>query len=122
MQQLAGLINESKLDEAVESNIQLKKELDTLKRASILENASKDLADTEAEKLGKLLEGVDFENEELFAEKVSVIKENYFPKNGSSTQVSSVITEDSESTAETLVEDSVVSRYARALSRTVKKN
>jgi len=113
---------ESKLDEAVESNIQLKKELDTLKRASILENASKDLADTEAEKLGKLLEGVDFENEELFAEKVSVIKENYFPKNGSSTQVSSVISEDSESTAETLVEDSVVSRYARALSRTIKKN
>jgi hypothetical protein len=113
---------ETKLDEAVESNIQLKRELDSLKRTSILENASKDLADTEAEKLSKLLEGVDFENEELFAEKVSVIKENYFPKNGNSAQVNSPITEDSESTAETLVEDSTVSRYARALSRTIKKN
>ena len=112
---------ESKLDEALNNSIELKKELDSLKRHSVLENISKDLADTEAEKLVKLLEGVDFENEELFTEKVSVIKENYFPKNNSVKQASTSITEDSESPIETLVEDSTVSRYAKALSRTIKK-
>lgn len=113
---------EDKLNEAITGNIEMKKELEEMKRIAVLENASKDLADTEAEKLGKLLEGVDFENEELFAEKVSVIKENYFPKNNKAVSTHSITEDSSEPPADMLVEDSTVSKYARALSRTIKKN
>ena len=38
------------------------------------------LAETEKEKLVKLIEGVEFDSEESFTEKVKVIRENYFPK------------------------------------------
>lgn len=113
---------EDKLNEALNGNIEMKKELEDMKRAAVLESASKDLADTEAEKLAKLLEGVDFENEELFAEKVSVIKENYFPKNSKPVSTNSITEDSSEPPADMLVEDSTVSKYARALSRTIKKN
>lgn len=45
-----------------------------------LAEGSSDLADTEAEKLAKLAEGIEFEDVEQFKEKLSVLKESYFGK------------------------------------------
>ena len=45
-----------------------------------LAEESSGLADTEAEKLKKLAEGIDFEDVEQFKEKLAVIKESYFGK------------------------------------------
>ena len=56
----------SRLDESIELNIALKEELDALKRAQIIGEACKDLTATDAEKMGKLLEGVEFGDEDLF--------------------------------------------------------
>ena len=39
---------------------------------------------TESEKLASLLEDVEFGDSEIFAEKVAVVKETYFPKQGAS--------------------------------------
>lgn len=112
----------SKLNEALEGNFEMRKELENLKRQVVLEDAAKDLADTEAERLFKLLDGVDFENENLFAEKVAVIKENYFPRGKKVESQNNLLPEDdSDSTTEMLVEDSTVSKYANALSRTIRK-
>lgn len=69
----------AKLDETIQTNIALKAELDAIKRDRIIESACKDLTATDAEKMSKLLEGVEFDNEKLFVEKVKVVKENYFP-------------------------------------------
>jgi hypothetical protein len=113
---------EEKLNETLENNMKMRKELEGMKRQSVLENATKDLADTESERLFKLLEGVDFENENLFSEKVAVIKENYFPKIKNMITTENILPEDdSDSTADMLVEDSSVSKYAKALSRTIRK-
>ena len=57
-----------------EDKVELAKELNALKAAAILDEQTKDLAATEAEKLKKLVEGVDFDSEDLYREKVSVIK------------------------------------------------
>jgi hypothetical protein len=87
---------------------------------------SKDLASTEAAKLGKLLEGVDFENEDLYREKVSVIKENYFPKKQvtestkQSAQIQQTLIEDT-GVAPDYTGDTVVNAYAQALSRSIKR-
>lgn len=118
---------EAKLDEAIGSNVDLNKEVTSLKRQAVVEELSKDLADTEAAKLGKLLEGVDFENEDLYREKVSVIKDNYFPKNAVTESVSHSVQAQQTLTEETDVPtgftdgSSVVSTYAKALSRSIKR-
>jgi hypothetical protein len=116
----------TKLDEAISHSVELNKEVISLKRAAIIEELSKDLANTEAAKLGKLLEGVDFENEDLYREKVSVIKENYFPKNivtegKVSVQSQQTLTEDNDIPTELSEGTSTVSVYAQALSRSFKR-
>lgn len=114
------------LNEAIGVSVELNKEVTSLKRNAIIEEMSKDLADTEAAKLGKLLEGVDFENEDLYREKVSVIKENYFPKNvitegKVSVPSQQVLTEDVDTPTEISEGSSTVSIYAKALSRSIKR-
>lgn len=71
----------ARLNDTVAENIQIKTELDGIKRDRIIEQACRDLTATDAEKMSKLLEGVEFGNEELFTSKVKVVKENYFPGN-----------------------------------------
>ena len=118
---------EAKLDEAIGNNVDLNKEVTSLKRQAVVEELSKDLADTEAAKLGKLLEGVDYENEDLYREKVSVIKDNYFPKNAvtesvsQSVQAQQTLTEETDVPTEFTAGSSVVSTYAKALSRSIKR-
>jgi len=117
---------EAKLDEAIGHNVDLNKEVTSLKRIAVVEELSKDLADTEAAKLGKLLEGVDFENEDLYREKVAVIKENYFPKkqvneSKQTSQVQQTLIEDTGVAPEITSGDNVVNAYAQALSRTIKR-
>jgi len=69
---------EDKLNEEVASNITAQQSIEELKRKEIISEASKDLADSEIEKLQELAEDVDFEDEEKFVEKVSTLKEAYF--------------------------------------------
>lgn len=115
---------ESKLDEAININVELNAQVAELKRESILEELSKDLADTEAAKLRKLVEGVNFDEEEIYKEKVSVIKENYFPKNSATPAAqpqAQTLIEDTAESIDTAVNSSTVDVYAKALSRSIKR-
>ena len=69
---------EKKLNEQIEKNVEQNKAIGELKRQDIIDEASKDLADTAKEKFNKLAEEVEFSNEEDFTTKVSTIKESYF--------------------------------------------
>ena len=69
---------EDKLNEEVAQNISLSQDVEELKREKIISEASKDLADSELEKLKTLAEDVDYEDEEKFQEKISTLKEAYF--------------------------------------------
>jgi hypothetical protein len=71
---------ESKLNETTQKIIDTNEQLEDYKRESIIREASRDLADTQVEKLKSLVEDVDFDSEEKFAEKVATIKESYFSK------------------------------------------
>jgi hypothetical protein len=108
------------LNDAISYNVELNKEVISLKRDAIVEEMSRDLAATEASKLDKLLEGVEFDNESLYREKVAVIKENYFPKNTITESTKSVQTQQTlieETDTSVSYDNSVVSTYAKALSR-----
>jgi hypothetical protein len=71
---------EEKLNEAVADSIELSESLRNVKRVALIAEASRDMAQTQAEKLNDLLEGVAFEDETSFASKVETIKESFFGK------------------------------------------
>jgi hypothetical protein len=114
----------AKLDETIQANIALKAELDAIKRDRIIESACKDLTATDAEKMSKLLEGVEFDNEKLFTEKVKVVKENYFPGNAP-VSPEKTLEEQVQNEGEKITEQVVpanMKMYTEALGRTVKFN
>ena len=106
---------EGKLNEQIESNIQLTKENDGMKKEAILLDVASDLADTEVEKFAGLAEGVAYENADDYAEKLSTLKESYFPKTPSSNN------DDTAAPVEGSVEDmdvtDTMSAYMSAISR-----
>jgi len=85
MQHLNVAALEDKLNEAIESNIELTKVNAGLQRTDILLDVASDLADTEVEKFAGLTENIEYSNEEDFREKVNTIKESYFPKSKATT-------------------------------------
>ena len=110
---------EGQLDEEINRGVELQKELSQFKKDDALRGATKDLADTETEKISKLAEGIEYENEEQYIEKLNVLKESYFPK---SDAVTSEITEADETievsderTEEKLNED--MQHYTSAIKR-----
>lgn len=114
---------EENLDVQLENNVNLNAEVSELKKQLIIKEMTDDLADTEVNKLGKLLEGVEFENDEIYREKVKVIKENYFPADAHKESVTSqqALIEETDQQAVFSGND-VISSYAQALSRTIKRN
>ena len=71
---------EEALNASTAKAIQVSEELESMKRNEIIREASKDLAETQVEKLAKLVEDITFEDEDTFAEKVKTVKESYFKK------------------------------------------
>ena len=107
---------EEKLNETTEQTIRVNGELEELKRDAIIREHSRDLAETQVEKLKTLAEDIDFEDEETFAMKVSTIKESYFTK-----KTPSVVGEEmiDESVDEEEIPSSMA-RYVSALRQTHK--
>lgn len=110
---------ESELSKAIDENVTIIKEYTELKKQIIFEESTKDLASTEVEKLKKLVEGVEYESDDLYKEKLSVIKENYFPKVAKTSPEKTLIEE--TGTGKPFDTNDVMSKYVEAISR-AKKN
>ena len=108
---------EASVNEAVAKNISMQEELETYKRNAIIAEAAEGLAVTEAEKLKKLAEDVDFDDEATFAEKVATIKESYFTKKVSE---SADIEEDTSDDAPVVEVTDTMSQYLSAIKKTSK--
>jgi len=76
---------EENLNKSTEDNIQLTSVNQAYAKADVIRRNSSGLAATEAEKLGSLVEDVEFEDEETFEMKVKTIKESYFSNGKSET-------------------------------------
>jgi tetrahydromethanopterin S-methyltransferase subunit B len=112
---------EEKLNATTGDAISLAEELETYKRNTIIAEASRGLADTQAEKLAELLGNVDFEDEETFVTKVNTVKESYFSKEipEQLEESMSTLTEDTEQ--EEVEVSSSMEIYLNALRKTSKK-
>jgi len=107
---------EAQVNEATAKAITLAEEVESFKRAAIIREASKDLADTQMEKLESLAESVDFDNEESFAQKVATLKESYFAK----TKTTESIVEDTDEASDEVEVSPMMEQYINALRKSNK--
>ena len=116
---LAGEVEEleTALNDQTAKNLAMNEELEGYKKDAIVREASKDLADTQIEKLKGLVENVDFEDEETFAEKVATIKESYFNKKTTTNSADFDTEEDNDTVVEAT---GSMAQYVNALKQTKK--
>jgi hypothetical protein len=69
---------ESKLNEQIEKNVELKKDNSVKSQKEIMSEIANDLADTQKEKFAKLAEEIEYSTAEDFKKKCETIKESYF--------------------------------------------
>ena len=87
------------------------------KRQEIIDEHSKDLADTAKEKFDSLVEGVEYSSEEDFAQKVKTIKESYFEQKAEKSASADIddVAEGDESNADL---SDAMAAYTNAISKT----
>jgi len=109
---------EGRINEMMEEQIQSKSVNATLVKEQVLSALSSDLAETEIEKFKSLIEDVDFSSEESYHQKLSTLKESYFPK------TSQVLTETLDDVETGIAQDidtsDSMAAYMSAIGRTVK--
>lgn len=123
---------EESLNQEIDKNIHTNKELREYKKLDALYTVSEGLTDVQVEKMQKLAEGIEYETEEQYADKLQTIKENYFPtkeQQETLNEETSAQTQDDMEVVNEESEDEVafegapesIRRYADAISRTIKK-
>ena len=104
---------EEQVNTTVADNVALKAEVEKLQRAAIVTEASTGLSEAQADKLKGLVEDIDADDSEAFAEKVAQIKESYF-KAKVTTQEEEVIEEDTDNE---VAVSGAMSAYLEALNK-----
>lgn len=109
----------TKLTESTDIIVEQRKELNAMKRDSILKEISEGLALTEAEKLKSLVDELEFESADTFSAKVKTLKESYFTKKSSKTIVESVVTDSNvlDEDVKPLVLDPAINQYVQLLNK-----
>jgi hypothetical protein len=110
---------EEQLQAATEKSVKLAESVEGLTREKLVVEATEGMIATDAEKLKSLVESIEFEDQESFAKKVSIIKEAHFTK----TTTSVAITEEAEEgqSIEQQTASPRMAAYMAAISRTTKK-
>ncbi len=103
---------ESKLNESIEENVGLSKQVGGYIKNGIVTEIAEGLSLSQKEKLISLAEAVEFENEEAFKSKVSTLRESYFSTKPEKTTVSEDV--EVENRPEP---NSAMGAYAEAISR-----
>ena len=106
---------EEKLNDTTGKAIAMAEELEGLQRDAIIREASRDLAETQVEKLKSLVEDIDFEDEETFSKKVATVKESYFTKTQSTESADFDTTDESDDIVEA---SGSMAQYLAALKKT----
>jgi hypothetical protein len=111
---------ETKLNETTQKVIDQSGEIEEMTKDRIINESASDLADTQVEKLKSLVNDLDFESEEKFAEKVNTIKEAHFSQETGSSDESPMIEEDGHD--EVMETSPNMERYVSTLKKTAPKN
>ena len=107
---------ETKLNETTQKVIDQSGEIEEMTKDRIINESASDLADTQVEKLKSLVNDLDFEDAEKYAEKVKTIKEAHFSQETGSSEESPVIEEDGHD--EVMETSPNMDRYVTTLKKT----
>ena len=104
------------VNQTIEKNVELNQKVSENARQEIINDVSSDLAATEAEKLGKLAESIEYKDAESFRKGVETLKNSYYPtKEASDTESNEVAANAGSDLSESMA------AYTAAISKT-KKN
>jgi hypothetical protein len=106
---------ETKLNEQIEKNISINKRLSEATAGGILSDVAEGLTTVQKDKLASLAEGVEFESEESYKDKLETLKESYF-KSSPKRSESEVLTESTDQDV-----TGSMAAYMQVLSRSVQK-
>ena len=123
---------EGSLNSEIQKNIDSSKELQEYKKMDALYTVSEGMTEVDQEKMVKLAEGIEYEDEESYTEKLQIIKDKYFrTENAEDKQVltegSTDTQDDMEPNDENSSDDVMaqapehIQHYAKAISRTITK-
>ena len=114
---------EGKLNEAIETNIELNSIVEDYQRDELVNEATAELTSMESEKLRGLSEGVGFEDVDQYRQALDTLKENYFPRTSKGGAVQ--LDEEAEISENGIVEEAprnaAMASYVNVLKRTVKE-
>ena len=121
---LAGITEEveelkSKLNEALNKNIELSQAIVEAKKTEIISSVCEGLTATQAEKVKTLAEGVEFTTEGDYSKKLGIIRENYSKAESVKQTQNAIALTESEEPVQVAEVSPVMDRYVKALSRTL---
>ena len=121
--ELASKVEELQNDvnEEIEKNIDLKKELIEAKKTIALGTVSEGLTESQAVKLASLAEGVEFDSEDSYSQKLETIKENYFSNAEVISEETNFDDEPLEIEEDAKNVDPGMAAYMNAISKSIKK-
>ena len=110
---------ETKLNEQIEKNIYLNKQLGESTAESVFSRVCEGLAVSQKDKLASLVENVEFESENDYYQKLVTLRESYFPRNAGTpaNEAEETLTEEAAPVETT----STMDAYVRALSNVANK-
>lgn len=117
---------EAALNEEIEKNLSLNSLIVEFQKETLFAEVATGLTAVDASKFKQLTEDIDYENDEKFMKKLSVIRENYFgrkaiPQKTPSRLISEEIGyEEDDTNTQTFVTPEIA-KYSKAISRTIKK-
>ena len=112
---------EKDLNEQVQKNVDAQAELTKIKKEKVLTSLTKDLTETQKEKVAELAENVEADDAEEYEQKVEVLKENYFPTEEKKVAlVEDVETSNNDDESETESVPKGMEKYMSAISRHVR--
>lgn len=111
-----------KLNEEIERNVALNKMLNESKTNEVLTFACEGLTDTQANKLKTLAEGIEYSDANEYAQKLNILKENYFSTSVKSGNVLDSV--ESVSDGRSMIAEELsgpMAKYVQTLGRTLPK-
>jgi hypothetical protein len=112
---------EAKLNEQIETNINLNNVLNESKKVAVINTLTEGLTDTQKEKFVTLAENVSYSDIDTFTNKATTLRESYFSENAVKSQ-QELDTIEAGTEGQYIVEEtnSAMSRYVKVLGKTVK--
>ena len=111
-EKISGL--ETRLDEQIQKNTELNKDAMVSRCINVFNDVAEGLTEVETEKLQSLAEGLEYDSEDQFRDKLSVLRENYFNDVSETNELANEIVGD------TITESADVEEHAPSLDGSMK--